>query len=184
MKTRNRIIASLFIVGISLFLVVKLIIVPQQHAKAEQYAQEQKEPTTHDLNSILKYKNPYMGNASNTINLIHHLPLSDIGATFEQNPKELTFQVKYKKSVSSIGEEKVKHALIYNSTAVFALIDNLQVIKFRFMDTTYTAKRASVEKLYKNFDNILKEEVWKEEVQQRLRDNNYVKTAEKVLMEE
>ncbi|MGE8203303.1 DUF4825 domain-containing protein [Heyndrickxia sp. NPDC080065] len=184
MKTRNRIIIGLVVIGIILYGVVNYWIVPQQNVRADKYLEEQKEPTTHDIKSILKFKNKYMGNAGNLINLFNHLPLSNVGTTFQLYSDDLALEVNYKETVWNIGEVKVNQSLIYNSTAAFALIDNLQAIIYNFPGTSYKVKRTDVEKLYSNFGEILKEDHWNKEVQNKLNDSEFVTSAEKVLVKQ
>ncbi|MEQ6378330.1 DUF4825 domain-containing protein [Bacillaceae bacterium S4-13-58] len=134
----------------------------------------QQEPATHDLNSILEYKNKYMGNASNVSNLFQHLPLSNVGMNFELHPENLEIEVNYKDTVWNIGEEKVKSSLLYNSTAAFALIDNLKIIDYNFSGASYQVKSADVESLYSDFNNILEKENWSNYVQSKMNDLQYV----------
>ncbi|MGE6258470.1 DUF4825 domain-containing protein [Heyndrickxia sporothermodurans] len=184
MKTRNRIIVGLLMIGIAIFLVVNLLIIPQNHAKELQYAEDQKEAITHDLDSILKYQNPYLGNASNSINLFNHLPLSEYGTSFQIYSEQLAIEVKYDQSIDEIGEKKTHRSLIYNSTAAFALIGNLQEIRYRFYDTSYTVKRNKIENLYKNFEDILNKAIWESEVQKKLRDDQYVENVKVIVVKE
>ncbi|MEX1028487.1 MAG: hypothetical protein WDZ91_00400 [Paenibacillaceae bacterium] len=52
----------------------------------------------------------------------------------------LTYKNKYMGNASNlaiIGEERVKRAIIDNATAAFALIDNLEAIRFYFAGESY-----------------------------------------------
>lgn len=185
MKIRNFIIISLLFVGIVLFGVVQFVIIPHNNAEREKYILQQQEPTTHDLKSILKYKNRYMGNASNIINLFHNLPLSKVGMKFQLFPEKLTLEVSYQDTVLNIGEEKVEVSLIYNSVAAFALVDNLEAIDYNFPDESYKVKREDVEKAYSYFNDILKENIWENTVQGRLKDKKQVDDlVDKVLIKQ
>ena len=185
MKNRNKIILGLLIFGAILFGVVQFVVIPHNNAEKQKYAIAQLEPTTQNLSEISDYKNSYMGNASNIINLFHHLPLADVNMNFEMFPKDFTVEVNYKDTVQNIGEEKVKKALIYNSTASFALIENLKYIVYNFPGTSYKVSRTDVEKLYDDFDNILKESNWKSKVQNKLIDKQYIsQSAKKILVQQ
>lgn len=177
MKNRNRIIICLLVIGIALFVAVEFIVIPHNNAEQDKYLADQQEPATHDLNSILKYKNKYMGNASNVGNLFYHLPLSNVGMNFELFSDNFELTVNYKGTVWNIGEEKVKSALIYNSTAAFALIDNLQIIDYNFSGASYQVKRTDIESLYSNFNNILEQDNWSNYVQSKMDDHQYVEAA-------
>ena len=183
MKTRNKIIITLSILGIILFALVQGVVIPNNNEKKQQYVAEQQSPLTHDLGSILKYKNKYMGNASNAISLFNTLPLNNIEKSFELFPDKLTAQVKYKDTIENINEDKVNKALIYNSTAAFALIDNLQAINYSFIGTNYKILRSDVEKLYGgDLPGLLNKEAWKSKVQDKLSDNEYLNDFIKIAL--
>jgi hypothetical protein len=179
MKTRNKIIVLLAIMGIVLFGIVQCVIIP----KNKQYIAQQQNPTTHDVNSILKYKNKYMGNFSNMANLFHTLPLNNIPMSFELFPDKLTAQVNYKDTIENINENKVNKALIYNSTVAFALIDNLEAINYNFTGIKYKVLRSDVKKWYgKDISDLLKKDIWKSKVQDKLNDNEYVNNCAKAIL--
>lgn len=174
MKGRNRLIVCLLAFGVVLFVVIQFSVIPHSNTVKANYITAQQSPQTHDLSTILKYKNKYMGNASNDINLFYHLPLSSVGMTFELFPDKLELAVNYKATVQSIGESKVKSALLYNSTAAFALIDNLQLITYQFPGASYSVKRADIVSLYLDFDHILQEKNWSSSVQHKMYDTSFV----------
>lgn len=174
MKNRNGIIIGLLVIGVALFIAVQFIIIPHNNSEQNKYLAAQQEPATHDLSNILKYKNKYMGNASNDANLFYHLPLNNVEMNFELFSDSLELAVNYKDTVWNIGDEKVKRSLLYNSTAAFALIDNLKIIDYNFSGTSYQVKRADIESLYSNFNNILENENWLNYVQSKMNDFQYV----------
>lgn len=174
MKNRNVWIIGLFIIGILLFTIVQFFIIPHQQTEQQHYLTAQQEPTTHDLNTILKYKSKYMGNASNDANLFHHLPMGDTEMHFQLFSEKLTLAVNYKDTVRNIGGEKVKRSLLYNSTAAFALIENLQEIDYNFSEASYQVKRTDIEALYSNFPYILQTDQWKTSVQAKMNNTRYV----------
>lgn len=183
MKTRNKIIIFLLIIGIVSFAFVNGVIIPKINANKQQYIAEQQNPSAHDLESILKFKNKYMGDAPNMINLFHSLPLSNVGTTFQMFPDQLTTDVNYQETVANIGTLEVKKALIYNATAAFALISNLESLNFKFSDSSsYKVNRDEVEKWYgEKTASLLSDKTWKEKVQTKLDDNQYVETCFKAL---
>lgn len=183
MKMRNKIIVCLAIMGIILFGYVQCVVIPQNIQKNNKYKAEQQNPTTHDLNSILKYKNKYMGNASNTINLFHTLPLNNVEMSFELFPDKLTAAVNYKDTIENINENKVNKALIYNSTVTFALIDNLQGINYNFTDRKYKVLRSDVKKWYgEDLSGLLNKDEWTSKVQDKLEDNGYVNECTQAIL--
>lgn len=205
MKNKNKLIAGLIIIGIVFFCIVMSVVI-KNNENGEQYKTEQLEATTADINYIIEYKNKYMGNNSNTINLFYHLPLSTSNMTFELFPDDLTVQINFQDTLLIVGKESMSHkqyaangladelsriyrnnvekSMIYNSTAAFALIDNLEHITYHFSDISYTVDRADVESLYSDFGTILNVTNWKNEVQDKLKDSAYVSdSAKKVLIE-
>ena len=107
------------------------------------------------IDNILKYQNKYVGNNSNTGNLISNLPLSEYGYVFEIDSNNLGLTIDYHITDWYINDEMyVERALVYNSVALFSLIDNLQYITFNFTGNSYTIKREKVQELYPNYSNI------------------------------
>ena len=107
------------------------------------------------IDNILKYQNKYVGNNSNTGNLISNLPLSEYGYVFEIDSNNLGLTIDYHITDWYINDEMyVERALVYNSVALFSLIDNLQYVTFNFTGNSYTIKREKVQELYPNYSNI------------------------------
>ncbi|MBS4201905.1 DUF4825 domain-containing protein [Bacillus sp. FJAT-49732] len=168
-------IVVLLVFGLMLFGIVQFVVIPKQNAAAEQYVIEQEKPLTHDLEYIKQYKNPYMGNAGNTTQLFGHLPLHDILKDFELKSDDLTVMVNYTQKTTDINNQLLNQSLIYNSTAAFALIENLEKIEYHFVDETITVDRESIERQYTNFDELTEStKIWNEKVRNPLKDTKYV----------
>ena len=183
MKARNTIIIILLVFGIGLFTVVQGWIIPQKEQNEQRYIAEQQDPHTHDIGNIYKFKNKYMGDFSNFSNLIDSLPLNNIERTYQLYPDELTAQINYQNTFTSIIEKQAQQALIYNATAAFALIDNLEGINFNFMDVDYQVKRQDVENWYgTTWSTLLVEETWRTKVQEKLADDEYVLSCSKAIL--
>lgn len=175
MRKKNLIIIILIIVGTLEMIAVEGYIKPEISRRQKKYVLEQLDPLTNDYKNIIKFKNKYMGNASNIINLNWSLPLSDIPMTFELFPDKLTMEINYKKISKDIGNAKLERALIYNSAANFMLIDNLKAIKYNFKDKSFTITRDAVESWLGIKPEALQDEkLWNEKVQSRLKDERYV----------
>ena len=107
------------------------------------------------IDNILKYQNKYVGNNSNTGNLISNLPLSEYGYVFEIDSNNLGLTIDYHITDWYINDEMyVERALVYNSVGLFSLIDNLQYVTYNFTGNSYTIKREKVQELYPNYSNI------------------------------
>ncbi|MBY0086085.1 DUF4825 domain-containing protein [Brevibacillus sp. M2.1A] len=171
---RNKIILALVLIGVVLFMAIQIMIIPQNEAQSEQYQLAQQNPLTHDLESILPYKNKYMGATSNLV-MFNHLPLSDFKRTFQLRPEKFTIEIHYEDKTTDIEAKLFKQAMLYNSVAAFALVDNLQTVEYRFADTTIVATRGAIQGLFgEDLASLLTKEKWRTGVQDKLRDDQFV----------
>lgn len=169
MRNRNKWIIGLVIAGLAFYAVIQFVVIPEQVRQEQIYAGQQRYPATHDLNSILQYKHPYMGNATNLIQIFDHLPLSEYDTTFQIDSEKLAVAVNFDESIQNIGETRVKQSVQYNSVAAFALIDNLQKITYNFSNLSYTFTRSEIEAAYRSpLSRLLTIDKWKTEVQDKL----------------
>lgn len=167
----------LFTFGLIFFVVVQFIILPMKQARQDQIIFNQNDSLTHDLDQILKYKNLYIGNFSNTANLFYHLPLNRTSIKFQIHPKDCSLTVYYLDTVEQLGKEKVQRDLIYNSVASMALIQNLSKITYEFTGKTFIFTRMQITSIYgKNLTTLLdNKEIWQSKVQIKLNDIEFVK---------
>ncbi len=185
MKKRGIIIAILLVLGLIGMVSTEFYIKPFLKGKEEQYALENKKPESHHIEIVEKYKNKYMGNGGNISNLNYNLPLSEIKRTNEINGEDLEFIIHYEASTDEIETRYLKSSLIYNATANFALIENLQLITFNFQDLSYTFSRANLEKWYgTSASSLLENNLWKEKVQKELKMDSYIEEAFTEILEE
>lgn len=182
MKTRNVAIIILLMIAMAVFTAVKFWVMPAKEAAQEKYLMEQQSPETHDLQYVLEYRSPYMGDAGNLINLFNHLPLSEREKTFELFPDERKAAVIFSARSDTLAERELAAALLYNSTVAFALIGNLEAIDYRFSDAVFSTERKQIEQLYPDgFDSLLQKDSWKENVQLRIIESGKVsEMAERV----
>ena len=175
MATRNRAIVALIVVGLLLSGWVYGYVMPRLERSRVQYWADQEDPLTHSFDRIARYQSPYMGDASNLGNLFSALPLGSVNRSLRLLPEALTVHVIYEERVSSIGHEKVERSLIYNATAAFGLIDNLETVVFTFGDRSYEVHRVDMEAWYgANLASLASEDVWAEQVQDNLAEEDYV----------
>ena len=173
MKRLTGTLLALLTVAIALFLYMELSYLPEQEAQREQYAAEQLDPLTHHVEEVLPYRHKYMGNASNLFQLFGHLPLQDLRHTFQLYPEVLTAELIYETPVAEADQMGMQRSLIYTSVAAFALIDNLEQVRYRFPDHVYTVDRPMAEDRYGPLKPLLTPERWRAEVQDPLRDEAY-----------
>lgn len=166
-RVKLKISIALFAVGLLVFGWVQFVYVPKIDAKVEQEQLEQLEPETHHFDRVLKYEHAYMGSAGNNMNLVNNLPMSDVPRMFQQDPETFTFTVNYEETVGDVGKDRVEKAVLYNATAIFALIKNMETVEFSFADTTYSVTRKRVnEWLDEDVALFNDEKIFQEKVQQ------------------
>jgi len=107
------------------------------------------------IENIIKYESLYLGNNSNTGNLILNLPLAEYGYDFEINTDLLELTINYRISTNYL-EKYLKEAVIYSSVSLFSLIKNLEQITYNFSGSSITITRKQIENNYENFTNISK----------------------------
>ena len=132
------------------------------------------------IDNILKYQNKYVGDNSNTGNLISNLPLSEYGYVFEIDSNNLGLTIDYHITDWYINDEMyVERALVYNSVALFSLIDNLQYITYNFTGNSYTIKREKVQELYPNYNKINENGINKDNfniyLENKMTDDEFIK---------
>ena len=122
------------------------------------------------IDNIIKYKNKYVGNNSNTGNLISNLPLSEYGYVFEI--KDLELKINYHITDWYINENYyLEKSIVYNLISIFALIDNVKYIEFNFSGKSYNVSRDNVVNNFSYFDDIVKDDISKDAFNKYLEGN-------------
>ena len=131
---------------------------------------------THDIESVMDYKNPYVGNASNTANLFYRLPLNELNMKFEIDDEACALKVTYVYDPAKDTDGVLRPSMVYNATASMALIDNLTAVTFAFSDgSSHTFTRTQLEQLWKTeLSSLLEPALWEQTVQQSLQDASFV----------
>ena len=123
------------------------------------------------IDNIIKYKNKYIGNNSNTGNLIQSLPLSEYSYVFEIDSDNLGLTINYHITDWYINENNyLEKSLLYNSVSLFTLINNVQYINFNFSGITYKTTRVQLEEQYPHYEEIMKESLNKENFNKYVED--------------
>ena len=133
------------------------------------------------IDNIIKYKNKYVGNNSNDGNLISSLPLSEYGYVFEIDSNNLGLIINYHITDWYINENYyLEKSVVYNSVSIFALIDNVEYIKYNFSSKTYEVKRSNVENNFPNYQDIVKDGINKDAynkyLEQKISDIEFIDT--------
>ena len=162
-----KVIIGLLAVGVLMFSWVQFYYLPKTEAAVEQARLDQLQPETHQFGQVLKFEHSYMGSAGNTTNLTYNLPMNDIPRMYQQDPEKFSFTINYEEAVQKIGEARVEKAILYNATAIFVLIKNMEIIEFNFPDQTYTVTRQRVNDWFgEDISTFNKENIFEENVQQ------------------
>lgn len=169
MDNRRKLMIALLIIGVPLFIWIQFVEVPNKVKIGE--AKMQQDPETHDYEQVIKYESPYMGDASNLMNLLNELPLNEYKGTLELDSDALYLDVNYDMDTAG-NRRQAEQAVIYNTTAVFALIENLQQMTMHFNDQSFTVSRDHVEKWFGTTLVDFKDpKVFKEKVQSKLKED-------------
>lgn len=132
------------------------------------------------IDNILKYQNKYVGDNSNTGNLINNLPLSEYGYVFEIDSNNLGLTIDYHIADWYINDGMyLEKSLIYNSVSIFALIENVEYIEYNFSGSSYKITRQTVEANYPNYSTIvlngkIDKEKFNQLVENKMNDNEFV----------
>lgn len=112
--------------------------------------------TESGIDNIIKYKNKYVGNNSNDGNLINSLPLSEYGYVFEIDSENCGLTIDYHITDWYIKENLyLQKCVLYNSAAIFSLIENAQYITYNFTGNSYQIQRETFESNYPNYKDII-----------------------------
>ncbi len=183
MKSKNTLAIALIIAGVVLFIAIQGGITPRTALNNQQDDSSERNPQTQDFEIISKYKSRYMGDAPNLTGLFYELPLRDLEMSFRLYPEKYTAEVNYKALASDIGENTLDRAIAYNATAAFALIDNLEEVIFNFEGSSFRILRNDVEEWYGvGLQALAEKTAWKEEVQSKLDDTDYLQSCLKAII--
>lgn len=133
------------------------------------------------IEKLAKYQNPYLGNNSNTGNLLNHLPLAEYGVIFEIDDVNCGLIVNYQVTDWYVNNDHyVEQGLVYNTLALFGMIDNLEYVRYNFSGRNYQKiTRQDVEMCYPLFDDIfsvdkIDQELFNEKIEKMINDKEQV----------
>ena len=100
----------------------------------------------------------------------------------------ISYDVSFNKIADAYNDELyVKRAIINNATVLFTTISDLEKVKVKFNDYTYTTSKKDFLEIYSitNFESISDVENWKNIVSKRLvKDDFIIDTFEKIIKKE
>lgn len=150
-------------------------------------------PFNHNISAIehlIQYRNKYIGDNSNTGQLIGALPLSEYGFALEIDSENFGLTIDYHFTDWYNNENfYTERALVYNSVSAFALIENLEYIKFNFSGSSYSVTRDAIEKNYPNYNDIFVDNSidignFSQYVEQKMNDRLFVSNIFKLFEKE
>lgn len=154
------------LIGVPLFIWIQFFEVPKKVEIGE--AKIQQDPITHKFEEVTSFEDPYMGDNSNMNNLFQELPLNNQKGSLEMDSETFSLIVDYEITAAEL-EHKAEQVVIYNTTAAFTLIGNLQIVELRFEDKSFAVTRENVEQWFGTTLIDFKEpEVFKEKVQEKI----------------
>lgn len=168
MDRRRVIILILLIIGISLFIWIQFFEMPKKVQIGEEKMQQ--DPLTHKFEEVTQFASPYMGDASNMNALLEALPFNQFKQSIEMDEDSYTLKAHY--TTDQMKEEQIEQVIVYNSTALFSLVGNLQQIEWGIDHKGYTVTRDRVEKWFgRTLVDFKDPETFTEKVQQQLQDD-------------
>ena len=107
------------------------------------------------------------------------LPLKWKERTFQtkENEIEIDYDVSYKEVVKAYNDKVyVNRAMINNSLVIFTTISDVNIIKIRFTDNSYTISKETLlnELSISSFNELLDEDIWKEKVSKKLENDEFI----------
>jgi bla regulator protein BlaR1 len=119
-----------------------------------------KETKGYNADVLLRFKNKYVGDHVNVVNLIDNLPYADLRREVLLQTKNAPYGITVKYDFSAAGTDAVQSEITLRNNAVimFALIDNVDIINFNLKtdeeEKNYQYTRAQIQQ---SFDKDLRE---------------------------
>lgn len=163
MDKRRLIIGLIILIAIPLYIWIAYYEIPNKAEVGE--GKLQQKPLNHDFATALPFENEYMGDNSNTNGLIESLPLSEYKGTIEMDADKHSLLVHYNADTTELAGQ-AEQAVLYNSTAAFVLLGNLQEFTMHFTNESFTVKRIQVESWFgTEFKELKDPDIFREKVQ-------------------
>ena len=142
--------------------------------------------TIHNINYYSDYKTTINDENQEKLELIiMKLPLKWKERTFQtkENEIEIDYDASYKEVVKAYNDKVyVNRAMINNSLVIFTTISDVNIIKIRFTDNSYTISKETLlnELSISTFNELLDEDIWKEKVSKKLENDEFINKAFKL----
>lgn len=177
----------IIISSISIFIVVVIIIISILVINNDrQLSGIIDRDTIHNINYYSDYKTTINDENQEKLELIiMKLPLKWKERTFQtkENEIEIDYDASYKEVVKAYNDKVyVNRAMINNSLVIFTTISDVNIIKIRFTDNSYTISKETLlnELSISSFNELLDEDIWKEKVSKKLENDEFINKAFKL----
>lgn len=163
MDKRRVMMIAILIIGVPLFIWIQFFEVPSKAKIGEEKLQQ--DPLTHQYKDVTSYASAHMGDVSKTVGLLGALPFSQYKQSVELDADSLTITASYTVD-EEVPKEKIQQAIVYNSLAIFTLIDHVEQIDWLVNDVTYEVTRSRVENWFgRTLVDLKDPEIFTEKVQ-------------------
>ncbi|TXC93447.1 DUF4825 domain-containing protein [Metabacillus litoralis] len=123
---------------------------------------------------IFQYKNSYVGDNNAVSHILNSLPSNNHLKGFELETKEKPYGIIIHYHLEI--EEGYEQTVLYNSTYLFSLIQNVELIKFDFEGMEYEMTKGNLEKWYgRDLNEFTNKEELEDLIQDHLKDQDKVK---------
>ena len=170
-RTGDVMIVILVVLGFILSYAMLFYVSPYVARTAPGYEQAQTQVQSHDISALTQYKTSGAPTEDAVGQILAQMPSADSLQTFTVSGSSVS--VYYEPQASQTEDERL---YIYDSVALFALIDGLQQVTFRRADSACTFYRDEVTAEYEDFASILHTSVWNSDVRDPLSEAEYVES--------
>ena len=124
---------SISIIGISCVLILGSILLTSKNSLEGDMVKG-------NFGNLIQYKNSYVGNNSNTNNLIQSLSFRSFKEIIELSTSEASYAIKTYYNLDSININKndIENELFINSIIIFSLIENVDELHYYILDEPYS----------------------------------------------
>lgn len=129
-KNKKKLIS---IIGISCVLILGRILLTSKNSLADDRVKG-------NFENLIQYKNSYVGDNSNTNNLIQSIGFGSFKERIELSTSEEPYAVKVYYNLNNINTNKddIKNELFINSIIIFSLIENVDELHYYILDEPYS----------------------------------------------
>ena len=175
-KKKYFIISSIIISIITIISIICIIVIKQDSQLSGIIDRD----TIHSISYYSDYKTTINDENQEKLELIiMKLPLKWKERTFQtkENEIEIDYDVSFKEVVKAYNDKVyVNRAMINNSLVIFTTISDVNIIKIRFTDNSYTISKETLlnELSISSFDELLDEDIWKGKVSKKLENDEFI----------